>query len=125
MAGVVCFLWISSSSSTPHLVCLCAVPGASIPSQALRETGDRQLLVRSGPVYILLQGIPCELTEAQLEAMALGAQGLDHVLTYNPYDPGFAVYVFRNRAGAVLSHAHLVRAHVSRMQPMCTHPATS
>ena len=56
--------------------------------------------MRSGPVYILLQGIPCELTEAPLRAMAHGAHGLDHVLVYNPYDPGFAVFVFRNKAGA-------------------------
>ena len=56
--------------------------------------------MRSGPVYILLQGIPCELTEAQLRDMAQGAHGLERVLIYNPYDPGFAVFVFRNKTGS-------------------------
>ena len=79
--------------------------------------------MRSGPVYVLLQGIPCELTAAQLRAMAEGAHGLDHVLTYNPHDPGFAVFVFRNKAGARFPVQSLAACWFYRVQPMhsCSH----
>ena len=68
--------------------------------QGLEHQGGRQQALRSGPVYVLLQGIPCCLTEVQLAAMADNAPGLDYVNMYNPCDPGFAVFVFRTAPGA-------------------------
>ena len=64
---------------------------------------ERQQALRCGPCYVLLQGIPCSLTEPQLKSMAEGAGGLDFVNAYNPCDPGFAVFVFRTEPGV---HMH-------------------
>ena len=63
----------------------------------------RQQALRSGPCYVLQQGIPCSLAEPQLRCMAEGAAGLDYVNLYNPCDPGFAVFVFRTEPGVHVS----------------------